>query len=149
MQHDDNYNKMWFKEGRFPINIHGESVGYLLNGTGIKIKVNTLIDSGCSKPILNRDFYERNKFLHSYPIYKIETRGVRIANDTIIPVDEAIHFMIKFQGHVFEIIAYLANMTADYDFLIGQKSMYELEAGANFEKFVFPVYYEIIEFVFQ
>ena len=23
----------------FPINIHGESVGYLLNGTGIKIKV--------------------------------------------------------------------------------------------------------------
>ena len=45
--HDDNYNKMWFKEGRFPINIHGESVGYLLNGTGIRIKVNTLIDSGC------------------------------------------------------------------------------------------------------
>ena len=47
---------MWFKEGRFPINNHGESVGYLLNGTGIRIKVNTLIDSGCSKPILNRDF---------------------------------------------------------------------------------------------
>ena len=111
--HDDNYNKMWFKEGRFPINIYGESVEYLLNGTGIKIKVNTLIDSGCSKPILNRDFYERNKFLHSYPIYKIETREVRIVNDKIIPVDEAIHFMIKFQRHVFEIIAYLANMTAD------------------------------------
>ena len=135
--HDDNYNKMWFKEGRFPINIYGKSVGYLLNGTGIKIKVNTLIDSDCSKPILNRNFYERNKFIHSYPIYKIETRGVRIANDTIIPVDEAIHFMIKFQGHVFEIIAYLANMTADYDFLIGQKSMCELEAGANFRNLSF------------
>ena len=135
--HDDNYNKMWFKEGRFPINIHGESVGYLLNGTGVKIKVNTLIDSGCSKPILYRDFYERNKFLHLYPIYKIETRGVRIANDTIIPVDEAIHFMIKFQGHEFEIIAYLANMTVDYDFLMGQKSMYELEAGANFRNLSF------------
>ena len=40
--YDENYNKMWFKEGRFPINIHGESLGYLLNGTGIKIKVNTL-----------------------------------------------------------------------------------------------------------
>ena len=80
--YDDNYNKMWFKEGRFPINIHGESIGYLFNGTGVKIKVNTLIDSGCSKPILNRDFYERNKFLHSYPIYKIETRGVKIANDS-------------------------------------------------------------------
>ena len=136
--YDENYNKMWFKEGRYPKNIHGESIGYLLNGTGVKIKVNTLIDSGCSKPILNRDFYERNKFLHSYPIYKIETRGVKIANDAIIPVDEAIHFMIKFQGHVFEIIAYLANMTADYNFLIGQKSMYELEAGANFRNLSFP-----------
>ena len=85
--HDDNYNKMCFKEGRFPINIYGESLGYLLNGTGIRIKVNTWIDSRCSKPILNRDFYERNKFLHSYPISKIETRGVRIANDAIFTVN--------------------------------------------------------------
>ena len=79
----------------------------------------------------------KEMLLLSYPIYRIETRGVRIANDTIIPVDEAIHFMIKFQGYVFEIIAYLANMTADYDFLIGQKSMYELEAGANFRNLSF------------
>ena len=86
---------------------------------------------------MNRDFYERNKFLHSYPIYKIETTGVKIANDAFISVDEVIHFMIKFQGHVFEMIAYLANMTADYDFLIGQKSMYELEAGANFRNLSF------------
>ena len=46
--------------------------------------------------------------------------------------------MIKFQGCVFEITAYLANMTADYDFLIGQKSMYELKAGANFRNLSFP-----------
>ena len=40
---------------------------------------------------------------------------------------------LNFQGHVFEIIAYLANMTADYDFLDRtEKSMYELEAGAKF-----------------
>ena len=135
--HDDNYNRMWFKEGRFPINIHGESFGYLLNRSGIRIKVHTLVDSGCSKPILSRRFYEDNEFLHSYPIYKIETRGVKIANDTIIPVNEAIHFMIKFQGHVFKIIAYLAKMTADFDFLVGQKSMYELEEGPNFRNLSF------------
>ena len=45
--------------------------------------------------------------------------------------------MIKFQGHVFEMIAYLANMIADYDFLIGQKSMYELEAGSSFRNLSF------------
>ena len=47
------------------------------------------------------------------------------------------YITIKFQGHVFEIVAYLANMAADYDFLIGQKSMYELEAGANFRNLSF------------
>ena len=36
----------------------------------------------------------------------------------------------------FEMIAYLANITADYDFLIGQKSMYELEVGASFRIFL-------------
>ena len=40
--------------------------------------------------------------------------------------------MIKFQGHTFEIIAYLATMSTDFDFLIGQKSMYELEGGLDF-----------------
>ena len=59
----------------FPINIHGESIGYLLNGTGIKIKVNTLIDSGCPKPILNRDFYERN--VSSYHITYLQNRNKR------------------------------------------------------------------------
>lgn len=42
--HDHNYNRMWFNEGRFPINIHGESLGYLLNGKCIRIKVHTLVD---------------------------------------------------------------------------------------------------------
>ena len=54
--------------------------------------------------------------------------------------------MIKFQGHVFEIIAYLANMTADFDFLIGQKSMYESEGGPNFRTFFFLFHDEVIKF---
>ena len=36
--------------------------------------------------------------------------------------------MIRFHGHVFEFIAYLADMSETFDFVIGQKSMYELEA---------------------
>ena len=67
--HNDKYNRMWFKEGRFPINIHGKSLGYLFNGKGIRIKLHTLVDSDCSKPILSRRFYEQNEFLH--PIHFI------------------------------------------------------------------------------
>ena len=46
-------NNMWFKQGKFPINLHAESQGELMDGT--QIKVTTLIDTGCSKPILEQE----------------------------------------------------------------------------------------------
>ena len=40
-------NNMWFKQGKFPINLHGETEGELMDGNSIK--VTTLMDTGCSK----------------------------------------------------------------------------------------------------
>ena len=45
--------------------------------------------------------------------------------------------MVKFHGHVFEFIAYLANMSESFDFTIGQKSMYELERSVDFNNLAF------------
>ena len=45
-------NNMWFRQGNFPINLHGETEGELMDGNGIK--VTTLMDTVCSKPILNK-----------------------------------------------------------------------------------------------
>ena len=45
--------------------------------------------------------------------------------------------MIQFGGFVFETIAYLVDMMKDYDFVIGQKFMYELEGGIDFENLQF------------
>ena len=45
--------------------------------------------------------------------------------------------MIKFHGHVFEFIAYLADMSDTFDFVIGQKSMYELEATVDYNNLAF------------
>ena len=50
---------------------------------------------------------------------------------------EAIQFMIRFHGHVFEFIAYLADMSETFDFVIGQKSMYELEAAVDYNNLAF------------
>ena len=36
-------NNMWFKQGKFPINLHGETEGELMDGNGIK--VTTLMDT--------------------------------------------------------------------------------------------------------
>ena len=50
---------------------------------------------------------------------------------------KAIQFMVKFHGHVFEFIAYLADMSESFDLVIGQKSMYELEASVDFNNLAF------------
>ena len=121
---------MWFKQGRFPINLHSETQGELMDGTNIK--VTTSMDTGCSKPILNRKFYNKHPYLHKLPHYPIQSIGVIAADDGVIKVTEAIQFMIRFHGNVFEFIAYLADMSETFDFVIGQKSMYELEATVDY-----------------
>ena len=45
--------------------------------------------------------------------------------------------MVRFHGHVFEFIAYLADMSETFDFVIGQKSMYELEATVDYNNLAF------------
>ena len=88
---------MWFKQGTFPINLQAESQGELMDGTNIK--VTTLIDTGCSKPIPNKKFYDKHPYLHEMPHYPIQSIGVVDADDGVIKVTEAIQFMIKCHGH--------------------------------------------------
>ena len=132
--HTEGY-KLWFKQGRFPIGIDGEATAHLLDDTPIPVK--TLIDSGASRPILSRHFYDKHPFFHTYPRYKIPPRGMVIGNDTVLPCDEAIAIMVKFSGHVFHIICYLMEVSKDYGLYIGQKAMYELEGGADFRNLSF------------
>ena len=132
--HTEGY-KLWFKQGRFPIGIDGEATAHLLDDTPIPVK--TLIDLGASRPILSRHFYDNHPFLHTYPRFKIPPRGMVIANDTVLPCDEAIAIMIKFSGHVFRMICYLMEVSKDYGLYIGQKAMYELEGGADFRNLSF------------
>ena len=120
----------WFPEGNFKINIRGETTGHLLDGTPVKVR--TLIDSGATKPMLNKKFYDKTPFLHAYPVHKIKPRGIRIANDQILTIEECVTIMINFGGHVFEMTVYLIDMSENYDFVIGQKTMYELEGGPHF-----------------
>ena len=57
---------------------------------GTNIKVTTLMDTGCSKPILNRKFYEKHPCLQKMPHYPIQSIGVIVADDGVIKVTEAI-----------------------------------------------------------
>ena len=125
----------WFSEGRFPITINSEAKGYLLDGTPLRVK--TLIDSGASKPILSTSFYEKHEYLHTYPKYDITPRPLMLGNGSTMTIDKCITIVINFGGHIFEITCFLAPIMDDYDFIIGQKSMYELEGGPNFGNLTF------------
>ena len=120
----------WFPEGSFHITTKGETTGYLLDGTPIRVK--TLVDSGATKPILNTKFYNRTEFLHQYPKFKIKARKIKVADGRTIVIDECVNMLISFGSHVFEMIVYLLDMDDNFDFVIGQKAMYELEGGPNF-----------------
>ena len=48
--------------------------------------------------------------------------------------------MIRCYGHVLEFIAYLAHMSETFDFVIGQKSMYELEATVDYNNLAFTFF---------
>ena len=120
----------WFYQGSFPINIRGETEGRLLDGTPVKVR--TLIDSGATKPILSKKFYQATPYLHQYPRYKIPSRKLYMADGKIVEVNECINIMIKFSGHVFEMATYLMDICPGYDLIIGQKTMYELEGGPHF-----------------
>ena len=60
-----------------------------------------------------------------------------IGSDTVLPCNEAIVIMVKFSGHVFQMICYLLECSKDYGLYIGQKAMYELEGGADFRNLSF------------
>ena len=125
----------WFPEWNFYITTKGETIAYLLDGTPIRVK--TLVDSGATKPILNTKFYNRTKCLHQYPKFKIKPRKIKVADGKVIVIDECVNMVIYFGSHIFEMVVYLLDMDDNFDFVIGQKAMYELEGEPNFGTLTF------------
>ena len=50
---------------------------------------------------------------------------------------ECIKFPVSFAGHHFEFIAFLVDIIDDFDFVIGSKSMFELEADMKYSNLTF------------
>ena len=130
-----NSNTSWFDKGSFSFNRYGATVGRLEDGSDIRVY--TLLDTGATKPILHKRFYERTPFMHTYPKYKITPRSIKIADNNLINVTECIKFPVSFAGHHFEFIAFLVDIIDDFDFVIGSKSMFELEADMKYSNLTF------------
>ena len=130
-------NKGNFDMGKIAMKIDSTIQGTLL--TPDKTKMEILIDSGATRALLNRDFYLKTPSLHSCPRYRLAKPAlIRTPDRTHMVVLECIDLLIKIQGHVFKINAYiLPHMDTSYDLILGQKPMYELEAGPDFGTLTF------------
>ena len=130
-------NKGTFDMGKIAMRIDSTVQGILL--TPDKTKMEILIDSGATRALLNRDFYYKTPSLHDCPKYRLAKPAlIRTPDRTYMVVQECIDLLIKIQGHVFKINAYiLPHMDTSYDMILGQKPMYELEAGPDFGTLTF------------
>ena len=131
---DLNYDTSWFVRGSFSFSRYGATVGRLEDGNDIRVY--TLFNTGTTKPILHKRFYERTPSC-IHPKYKITPSSIKIADNNLINVTECIKFPVSFAGHHFEFIAFLVDIIDDFDFVIGSKSMFELEADMKYSNLTF------------
>ena len=121
-----------FMKGYFGMTRNCTSTGRLLDDSQIILMV--LNDSGETKPIIRRKFLEETEFMKHYPRYSVTKQSVVTANGSLMYVTECVKFLISLGGHVFEIIAYIADMADDMDLILGSKAFIELEADLEISK---------------
>ena len=87
-------------EERFPISEQGYTVGKLLDGTALKI----LLDTGANKSFMSKTHYLRCKSLHSLPEFASKTQRIQLGNEKYVSVLFIIPVILDIHGHKFEII---------------------------------------------
>ena len=83
--------------GIFPFDGRATTYRYLVD----KIICYTLLDTGASKAMLNKKFYDEHPILHQYPKYPINVHPIQVTNDQLMTVKEAIKFLISSGGHIY------------------------------------------------
>ena len=117
-----------FPIGQITLNHHCETQGNLYDGTPIRI----LVDTGATKNMLGMEYYKKNEALHEFPVYKIKPRKIMLGDAAVVKVNKIIVMNLMIGGHLFEFVACLMeNFTEACDFIIGIKSLFEIEGNIN------------------
>ena len=127
-------NKGMFDMGKISFKIDSTLQGKLLDEN--QTKVDILIDTGATRAIVNKAFYDNTPSMQTAPVFKFQTPSLIRTPSQVNPymfVEECVLLLVEIQGHVFKIYAYiLPQMDTSYDLILGQKPLYELEGGPNF-----------------
>ena len=119
--------------GKISFKIDSTLQGKLLDEN--QTKVDILIDTGATRAIVNKAFYDNTPSMQTAPVFKLETPSLIRTPSQVNPymlVEECVLLLVEIHGHVFKIYAYiLPQMDTSYDLILGQKPLYELEGGPN------------------
>ena len=94
------------------------TLGHLLDGTLVPVQ----IDTGATKCIMSKGFFNEHEILHDIPRYKAHTKNLEIGNGAYISIKFIIPLVISFNGHIFEIFALVNSSKTSELLLIGMKT---------------------------
>ena len=111
-------------EESFPIFSNGMMTGKLLDNTDCQI----LLDTGATKSFMSKQFYLKNKSLHSLPQFISDVKNLQVGNGQFVQILFIIPVIVNIHGHLFEIYTAVAEIHNSVDLVFGLKNMYEIEA---------------------
>ena len=94
------------------------------------LQLNTLIDTGCHKNILNRKFLQKHVY-HFRCFKKVplkEDHRIQLANGKIVKTDGLIAMPLIIQDYLFQFLVLVTTLSEDFDFILGLESLIQLES---------------------
>ena len=105
-------------------------------GPGKVSNIATLIDSGCTRGVINANWLKDNDPKgERYPTFKIPTRYIVTGDGKETPVNKAVRIPVDLQGHIIELLLIVMKINDALDMVIGAKALFELEASVNMTNF--------------
>ena len=119
-------------KGIIRLSTSSTTTGDLIDGT----KVYTLIDTGATKNFISTKFIEKHELIQSYPVMRIKNVSISMANDQKETVNKMTTFNMYLGGHLFEFTAYIMDCSDSFDFVLGMRSLFELEAKLDISNLI-------------
>ena len=88
--------KAWLDMSIFHVDGRASTYGYVVD----KTPCYTLFDTGASKVMLNKKFYDEHPILYHYPKYPINVQPIQVANDELMTVKKAIIFYLFLRTYI-------------------------------------------------
>ena len=117
------HSSLFILEESFPCDPYAWTTGILPDGSQVTVQ----IDTGATKCIMSKGFYDAYPILHSLPKYKPYTTTLEIGDGSYVPVNFIIPLIISFKDHTFEIYTLVNGSTNNKLLLLGMKNAIEIE----------------------